>query len=193
MRAVPSATPKRSWYWYRNEYTQVAPPVWPVEGIPARLKLEATKTENVLTDGTDDVLLTVSVLDEAGKLLNNSPSVYLKLISGPGEFPTGSSILFEKDSDIRMIDGQAAIAFHSYYAGKSVIEATSPGLQSVRIEINFAGRCAYESGVTPTVKERPYIRFAQPISGSPFASVTSPLMMRPVWTTIKLSSTESFA
>ena len=152
--------PKRSWYWYRNEYTQVAPPVWPVEGIPARLKLEATKTENVLTDGTDDVLLTVSVLDEAGKLLNNSPSVYLKLISGPGEFPTGSSILFEKDSDIRMIDGQAAIAFRSYYAGKSVIEATSPGLQSVRIEINFAGKYAYESGVTPTVKERPYIRFA---------------------------------
>ena len=152
--------PKRSWYWYRNEYTQVAPPVWPVEGIPARLKLEATKTENVLTDGTDDVLLTVSVLDEAGKLLNNSPSVYLKLISGPGEFPTGSSILFEKDSDIRMIDGQAAIAFRSYYAGKSVIETTSPGLQSVRIEINFAGKYAYESGVTPTVKERPYIRFA---------------------------------
>ena len=152
--------PKRSWYWYRNEYTQVAPPVWPVEGIPARLKLEATKTENVLTDGTDDVLLTVSVLDEAGKLLNNSPSVYLKLISGPGEFPTGSSILFEKDSDIRMIDGQAAIAFRSYYAGKSVIEATFPGLQSVRIEINFAGKYAYESGVTPTVKERPYIRFA---------------------------------
>ena len=44
-----------------------------------------------------------------------------------------------------MIDGQAAIAFRSYYAGKSVIEATSPGLQSVRIEINFAGKYAYES------------------------------------------------
>ncbi len=65
------------------------PPVWPVEGIPARLKLEATKTENVLTDGTDDVLLTVSVLDEAGKLLNNSPSVYLKLISDRENFQQG--------------------------------------------------------------------------------------------------------
>lgn len=153
--------PKRSWYWYRNEYTQVAPPVWPVEGIPAQLKLEATKTANILTDGTDDVLLTVSVLDETGRLLSNSPSVHLKLISGAGEFPTGSSVVFEKDSDIRMMDGQAAIAFRSYYAGKSVVEATSPGLKPARIELNFAGKYAYESGVTPAVRERPYIRFVR--------------------------------
>ena len=33
-------------------------------------------------------------------------------------------------------------------------------MQSVLIEINIAGKYAYESGVTPTVKERPYIRFA---------------------------------
>lgn len=153
--------PKRSWYWYRNEYTQVTPPVWPVKGVPAQLKLKATKTENVLTDGTDDVLLTVSVLDEDGCFLSNSPSVSLKLISGPGEFPTGCSVLFEKDSDIRIMDGRAAIAFRSYYAGRSVVEATSPGLQPARIEINFVGKYAYEPGVTPTVKERPYIRFVR--------------------------------
>lgn len=47
--------PKRSWYWYRNEYMQVAPPSWPIEGVPAQLGLEATKTDGVLTDGTDDV------------------------------------------------------------------------------------------------------------------------------------------
>jgi beta-galactosidase len=151
--------PKRSWYWYRNEYTQVAPPVWPIEGIPAQLKLEATKTDGVLIDGTDDVQLMVTVLDASGKLLKNTPSVQLKLISGPGEFPTGSSILFEKDSDIRIMDGQAAIAFRSYYAGKSVIEATSPGLKPARIEIHFTGTLVYESGVTPGVKERPYVRF----------------------------------
>ena len=29
--------PKRSWYWYRNEYTRVAPPEWAGEGVPAQL------------------------------------------------------------------------------------------------------------------------------------------------------------
>ena len=66
------------------------------------------------------------MLDASGKLLKSTPPVQLRLISGPGEFPTGSSILFEKDSDIRIMDGQAAIAFRSYYAGKSVIEQLLP-------------------------------------------------------------------
>ena len=30
--------PKRSWYWYRNEYTRVAPPEWAGEGVPAQLR-----------------------------------------------------------------------------------------------------------------------------------------------------------
>lgn len=153
--------PKRSWYWYRNEYAKVAPPVWAVEGIPAQLKLEATKTNGVLTDGTDDVQLMVTVLDASGNLLKSAPPVQLKLISGPGEFPTGSSILFEKDSDIRILDGQAAISFRSYYAGKALIEATSPGLKPARIEIHFVGSHIHEPGVTPVVKPRPYVRFVR--------------------------------
>lgn len=153
--------PKRSWYWYRNEYRQVPPPEWPIEGTPARLKLEATKTDGVLADGTDDVQLSVKVQDAFGNLLKSTPTVRLKLVSGPGEFPTGSSVLFEEDSDIRIMDGQAAIAFRSYYAGKSVIEATSPGLEPARIEIHFVGATAYKPGVTPSVKERPYVRFVR--------------------------------
>lgn len=153
--------PKRSWYWYRNEYRQVPPPEWPIEGTPARLKLETTKTDGVLADGTDDVQLSVKVQDAFGNLLKSTPTVRLKLVSGPGEFPTGSSVLFEEDSDIRIMDGQAAIAFRSYYAGKSVIEATSPGLEPARIEIHFVGATEYKPGVTPSVKERPYVRFVR--------------------------------
>ena len=52
--------PKRSWYWYRNEYTRVAPPEWAGEGVPAQLRLEASRTDNILTDGTDDVQLMVT-------------------------------------------------------------------------------------------------------------------------------------
>ena len=59
--------PKRSWYWYRNEYTRVAPPEWAGEGVPAQLRLEASRTDNILTDGTDDVQLMVTVLNAAGK------------------------------------------------------------------------------------------------------------------------------
>ena len=151
--------PKRSWYWYRNEYRQIPPPAWPAEGTPARLALEATKTVGVLADGTDDVQLTVSVLNAAGERLSNSPPVKLTVISGPGEFPTGRSILFEKDSDIRILDGQAAIGFRSYYAGKAIVEATSPGLSPARVEICFEGAPAYEPGITPPVAERPYVRF----------------------------------
>ena len=57
--------PKRSWYWYRNEYTRVAPPEWAGEGVPAQLRLEASRTDNILTDGTDDVQLMVTVLNAA--------------------------------------------------------------------------------------------------------------------------------
>ena len=73
--------PKRSWYWYRNEYTGIKPPKWSEEGTPASLKLEATKTADVLADGTEDVQLLISILDANGNTLSNSPKVQLKLIS----------------------------------------------------------------------------------------------------------------
>lgn len=153
--------PKRAWYWYRNEYAGIAPPAWPVEGIPAQLTLTATKRTGVRADGTDDVQLIVGVLDADGRALSNSPSVQMRIVSGPGEFPTGRSILFEKDSDIRILDGEAAIALRSYYAGTAEVEATSPGLKPSRITIAFEGAPAYDSTATPLVAERPYVRFAQ--------------------------------
>lgn len=152
--------PKRSWYWYRNEYRQIPPPKWPIEGVPVRLGLYATKTDGVLADGTDDVSLTVHVLDADGRVLSNTPSVRLNLISGPGEFPTGNSILFEKDSDIRMMDGQASIAFRSYYAGTAVLEATSPGLLPARITIDFVGAPKHQPEKCIR-QERPYSRFVK--------------------------------
>ena len=152
--------PKRSWYWYRNVYAGVNPPVWSVSGTPAKLRLEASRYTDIKADGTDDVHLTVTVLDEEGRELSNSPDVKLTLISGPGEFPTGGSILFEAGSDIRIMDGKAAIAFRSYYAGESVIEATSPGLEPARIKLTFTGAPAYKEGVTPKVADRPYVPFS---------------------------------
>lgn len=151
--------PKRSWYWYRNEYAHKAPPQWPVEGDPAKLRLEASKTRDIKADGTDDVQLIVTVLDRTGRELSNSPQVRMRVVSGPGEFPTGRSIDFAADSDIRIMDGKAAIAFRSYYAGKTIVEASSPGLGSALLELEFTGAPAYQPGKSWQTESRPYVRY----------------------------------
>lgn len=150
--------PKRAWYWYRNEYAHIPPPEWPQPGIPATLKLDADRLSSA-SDGTEDIKLNVTVIGKNGKPINNSPPVKLTVISGPGEFPTGSAITFNKDSDIRILDGQAAIEFRSWYAGPTIIEASSPGLQPARLQLRFTGDNPYKKGITPPSPERPYIRF----------------------------------
>ena len=158
--------PKRSWYWYRNEFTGVAHPEWAVEGQPYLLKLEASKYKGVKTDGTDDVYLKVIVCDEYGKHVSSAPTVNLKVISGPGEFPTGRSICFKEGSDIRIMDGEAAISFRSYYAGRTVIEASSDGLDKARIELEFEGPDKFYEGVTNVTEYRPYVRFVKKHNGN---------------------------
>lgn len=151
--------PKRSWYWYRQEYAGIPHPEWPAEGTPYKLSIKASESCNVKADGTDDVMLTVNVLDKNGKLLSCAPDVTLRIVSGPGEFPTGRSITFSHDSDIRILDGQAAISMRAYYSGKSVVEAVSEGLEPARIEVTFCHAPKYKKGVSHVTEERRYIRF----------------------------------
>lgn len=150
--------PKRAWYWYRNEYRQIPPPEWPTEGVPARLSLRADKTTIQRADGTDDVQILVTILDASGKPLSNSPPVTLELVSGPGEYPTGPRIVFEPDSDIAIRDGQAAITFRSFYAGRSILRATSPGLEPAELSLQCEGGPAWREGETPAAPDRPYLR-----------------------------------
>jgi hypothetical protein len=150
--------PKRQWYWYRNAYNNIPPDKWTEEGIPAAIRLSADKTTIEHADGTDDIHLIATIVDKEGNALSNSPDIKLKIISGPGEFPTGSSILFQNGSDITIRDGKAAIEFRSYYAGKTVIQASSSGLSSDEITIVSKGAPEFDSSknmVTP----RSYIRF----------------------------------
>jgi beta-galactosidase len=53
----------------------------------------------------------------------------------------------------------AAMEFRSYYAGKTVIRATSPGLKDATIQITSRGEPRFIAGKTPSVKPRPYVRF----------------------------------
>lgn len=151
--------PKRSWFWYRNEYTGVKPPEWPQKGIPAALTLSSSKTTDILTNGTDDAQLTVTVTDDKGKSLSNSPPVELAITSGPGEFPTGPSIRFEEKSDIRILDGQASISIRAWQAGETVVKATSPGLKDATITLQFTGGPRYVEGTTPKAAIRSYVKF----------------------------------
>jgi len=151
--------PKRAWYWYRNENLHLPPAAWPTNGIPAALKLTADKTTLNSADGTDDTQLIVTVTDKDGKAINGCPPVTLTIDSGPGEFPTGPCITFAPDSDIAIRDGMAAVEFRSYFAGKTLIRATSPGLLDATVEITTKGEPEFIARKTPSVKPRLYERF----------------------------------
>ncbi len=158
--------PKRQWYWYRNAYLQTPPPEWPQEGKPAGLALVSDANGTIRADGTDDVHLTVTVVDAAGKELSNNVPVTLTVESGPGEFPTGKSITFtppsgDQASDIVIRDGKAAMELRSYYAGKSKVRASSPGLKDAVLELEFNGAPAYVAGKSVETKNRPYVRFVE--------------------------------
>lgn len=88
--------------------------------------------------------LIASILDADGQGLSNSPAVTFRVKSGPGEFPTGRSITFDSKSDMSIQNGQCAIAFRSYYAGRTVIEAVSDGLKSDSVMLDFVGAPAYQ-------------------------------------------------
>lgn len=168
--------PKRNYYWYVEAYKKghknPVEPEWPKEGVPACLKLSASQTTIPTTDGTDDAQIFVRICDASGKQLSNSQPVTLRIVSGPGEFPTGRSITFtpptatnwrqmsaDEKCDIRILDGIAAIALHSYHAGKTVIEATSNGLKSDRLTITTLGTPEWREGIDQPVADRPYKRY----------------------------------
>ena len=157
--------PKRRWYYYRETFGGVSAPEWPVEGVPAKVVLTADK-KSMFADGTDDVQLIAMIVDADGRKLSNSPDVTFRVISGPGEFPTGRSITFNKDSDIAIRDGQCSIDFRSYYSGTTVIEATSPGLESGLIEIKSTRGPGFVPGVTPVIENRPYVKFTGELIGT---------------------------
>ena len=151
--------PKRGWYWYRKALRGIPPPEWPVAGKAAGLRLTASKPAIDHADGTEDVQVVATVVDAAGKALSNSPEVRFEVVEGPGGFPTGRGIDFKAGTDIPILDGQAAIEFRTYYAGKTVIRATSPGLTEARLEVLSRGAPEYVAGKTPEFLPGPYVRF----------------------------------
>lgn len=157
--------PKRAWYWYRNAYAKVAPPAWPQAGQPAALRVTSSAPFIGRADGTDDVQLLVTVVDADSKPISNSPPVRLTLESGPGELPTGRSIVFAPDGDIPIRDGQAAIAMRSWQAGTTRIRASSPGLRDGVLTVKTIKGPPFVPGTTPLAVDRPYVAYRAPDAG----------------------------
>ncbi len=152
--------PKRSWYWYRENYAGVPHPEWAKEGIPAEVKL--TSSSNVIkhADGTDDVQLFATILDAEGNEISNSPDVTLRIVSGPGEFPTGREITFSQNSDIVICDGKCSIDMRAYYAGDIVVEAISSGLKKSTLTIKALNAPEFTKD-SPIVTNRPYHKYTE--------------------------------
>jgi hypothetical protein len=153
--------PKRRYYWYCHEYTGMTPPEERKAGIPSAIVLTASKTNKIKADGTDDAQLVVSIVDKDHHPISNSPMVTLKIISGPGLFPTGRSITFRPDDDIYIRDGQCAMSVRSYYSGTTIIEAKSDSLSSAKIALSFCGAPRYQEHQSPVYSEHPYRRFTK--------------------------------
>ena len=151
--------PKRGWFWYRNALAGVPPPEWPQPGTAVALRLTSSSSTIEHADGTGDVQLIVTVVDEQGKQLSNTPDVTLEVVDGPGGFPTGRSIAFRNGTDIPILDGQAAIEFRSYYSGITTIRATSPGLPEAHATVISKDAPKYLAGKSPEFLPGPYVRF----------------------------------
>ena len=134
--------PKRAWFWYRNALCGVPPPVWPRKEKAVALCLEAEKSTLATCDGTDDTLLTLRLTDAQGRTVDDVRPVTLTIVEGPGELPTGRTITFAPDTDIPILEGQAAIVFRSHFAGEARLVATADGLPPAEIRIiTHRGSC----------------------------------------------------
>lgn len=160
--------PKRQYFWYVEAFKKgnknPVEPEWPKQGVPAKLKFETTNTVINGTNGTDDAQLIVTILDAAGKHISNNIPVELSIVTGPGEFPTGRTIKFmppsaDEASDIFIRDGQAAIAFRSYYGGKTRIKASADGLEPVYLVIETKGKPVWREKFASQMVNRPYKRY----------------------------------
>ncbi len=130
---------KRDYFWYVNNWlNDGAPePTWPGVGKPAKIKLTVDKN-TIKTDGTDDCMLTATLLNSAGEHIvvenerDNPVMITLAVTKGIANLPGGSVTLPAYTG----IGGQTAVSLRSYTPGVVEVTASSPGLESSTIVIN---------------------------------------------------------
>ncbi|MFC5830649.1 glycoside hydrolase family 2 protein [Nonomuraea insulae] len=129
--------PLRAWHWYRHEMRGIEPPPWPLPGTAAALRLSADRM-TIATDGTDDTLITVTLVDASGQVVADDRAVRIEVVAGGGIFPTGTSITLSADNR-GLLDGVGAIEFRSYFAGPNTLRADADGLEATELTIEAVG------------------------------------------------------
>lgn len=144
--------PKAAYYRYLNDRVHDNKNLdYPhsISGTPTKLKLESTYN-TITNDGTKDTQLIVTMLNEQDQWVSDTTSVRLDVISGPGVFPTGKSYTFLPGKTIQ--DGKAAIEFHSFYSGTTIVKASvpsNPAIAPAVITINTINTLGKDEGTEP--------------------------------------------
>jgi beta-galactosidase len=134
----------------------IAPPEWPKPGIAAALRLSSSSPVIQRADGTDDVQVVVTVVDAQGTRSATRRRYVWRLSWGPENCRWVGAITFTPDSDIQILDGQAAIAMRSWQSGVTRLRATSSALKDGVLEIPTIEGPRFVAGVTTTVADRLY-------------------------------------
>lgn len=146
--------PMREWYCYREYFRGIPPIEWPKKGAPHHLKLTAERTV-MKNDGTEDTQIFVTMRDENDVHIDAGDTVTLRVIEGPGIFPTGKEYVLDKEHKT-FIEGLGAIEFRSYYAGKTVIEAVCDSALPATLELETTGNEIFE-GQDEVPSKEPYV------------------------------------
>lgn len=135
--------PKRDYFWYVDNWRHQGgtEPSWPAVDTPARIALTADKT-TIRTDGTDDCLLTATLLNSKGEHVivenerENPVMITLTVTQGNAMLPGGSPTLPAYTG----ISGQTAVSLRSYTPGTVEVTATAKNLDPGKIEIHATGK-----------------------------------------------------
>lgn len=147
--------PLLSWYWYRQNQLGIAPPVLVSEGIADSLQLTCDKS-HILTDGTDDTQIIITVVDKNKNPINNSFPVTLQITNGGALFPTGKTITLSPDQK-NLVNGLGAITLRAFYAGEITVIAFSDQFVSNELTITAVGSAPWENQKLNLQKKPPCV------------------------------------
>jgi beta-galactosidase len=109
------------------------PPPWPREAPASALQLVADATV-VAADGTQDVHLTVELVDDEGNVVTDERPVRVEVTEGPGALPTGRSMELTP-WDFTLLEGRGAIELRPMRRGTIRVVATAEDLEPVAVTI----------------------------------------------------------
>ena len=133
--------PKRDYFWYVNNWLNGGDPepIWPAVGTPAKIRLTVDR-DTVRTDGTDDCMLTATLLDSDNKHVvvknerDNPVMITLTVSKGSALLPGGDSVTLPAYTGL---GGQTAVSLRSYTQGQAEITASADGLKAGIVTVKF--------------------------------------------------------